>query len=698
MPVSPDRARLLAKALLEIYQDAETQLLIKVAKRLAVGIDEPPWADRQLLAVQQLRLDTRQLLILLETKGLEALSDAILMAYNRGVALAGTDLMATGNHAAIAFGGVNTDAVRTLVTEGQRALRAMTLPIQSAQSAIYSDVVAQTATRMLTGTVTRREASAQALATWARKGITGFTDRGGRSWDMASYAEMVGRTTAGNAIVQGHVDRLVDNGHDLVIVSDVPAECSYCLVPGTRVEGPTPMGRTRLEYTGDVVRILTASGKDLTGTPDHAVLTPLGWRPLKDLRPGDQVISNVRPQGFAGVVPDDVQVPTRIEEAGESRVPVLLAGPARRELNGDGAKREVRAILPNGYLLSERSTSFSEPLRDLLLVGGIRTGSTFAGPSDLLLPLGGEWDAPVGFVRGGRPGGTLFGSGVGPALVQSSRRVGRELLVGAGLAVGGDPEGSRSGLNAGSAKVVGDAAPADTECCSDGLGVLAGDVASDQFGDLCLSELSEPFPGGPASNATLRQDLLEPGMADLELGHQLHDLLAGEVAADEIVSVDVFRNPSGHVWDLTTEPSWFVANGIVTHNCRPFEGKLLSLTGASQVGQRGDFQIVGTLAQAKAEGFMHPGCRHTLNRFIPGVTRPMHNTADPEGDKLRQQQRYRERRIRALKREVEAVKELDPEAAKKARAKLRAYTQDYRSWIEENGLKRLPYRESLKAR
>lgn len=359
MPVSPDRARLLAKALLEIYQDAETQLLQRIAKRLAVGIDEPSWADRQLLAVQALRLDTRQLLILLETKGLEALAEAILTAYNRGVALAGTDLMATGNHVAIAFGGVNTNAVRTLVTEGQRALRAMTLPIQSAQASIYSDVVRQTASRMLTGTVTRREASAQALATWARKGITGFTDRGGRSWDMASYAEMVGRTTAGNAIVQGHVDRLVDNGHDLGIISDAPAECAAC---------------------------------------------------------------------------------------------------------------------------------------------------------------------------------------------------------------------------------------------------------------------------------------------------------------------------------------------------RPWEGKLVSLTGRTPPGRLGEFVVKGSLAQAKDEGLFHPGCRHTLNRFIDGVTRPMTNTEDPEGDKLRQQQRAKERRIRALKREVLAVEELDPVAAKMAKAKLRAYTRDYRSWIEENGLKRLPYRESLKAR
>lgn len=136
--------------------------------------------------------------------------------------------------------------------------------------------------------------------------------------------------------------------------------------------------------------------------------------------------------------------------------------------------------------------------------------------------------------------------------------------------------------------------------------------------------------------------------------------------------------------------------------CRPFEGKVLSLKDTKPGRHTVDgnsFVVVATLREAKRRGLFHPNCRHRLLAFHPGRTRQPTNTEDPEGDKLRQQQRYRERRVRQLKREVEALRPLgNTEALKKARANLSAYQSSFKSWREDNGRKDLAYRTSLKRR
>lgn len=96
---------------------------------------------------------------------------------------------------------------------------------------------------------------------------------------------------------------------------------------------------------------------------------------------------------------------------------------------------------------------------------------------------------------------------------------------------------------------------------------------------------------------------------------------------------------------------------------------------------------------------MH-NCRHREVLYLPGITKPLKDTADPEGNKLRTKQRYMERRVRELKRRVAVAQELDPRSPETAaaKAKLRAYQAEFKRWREENGRKNLSYRTSLTAR
>lgn len=133
--------------------------------------------------------------------------------------------------------------------------------------------------------------------------------------------------------------------------------------------------------------------------------------------------------------------------------------------------------------------------------------------------------------------------------------------------------------------------------------------------------------------------------------------------------------------------------------CRPFEGKVLSISGAD-VGKRlsDGRRVVDSLTGARRKGLYHPGCRHSHSIYLPGITKPAKDTADLTGDALRQKQRSYERRVRELKREAAIAEQFDPQAGKAARAKLRAKQQEFTAWREAKDRKNLSYRTNLKAR
>lgn len=55
--------------------------------------------------------------------------------------------------------------------------------------------------------------------------------------------------------------------------------------------------------------------------------------------------------------------------------------------------------------------------------------------------------------------------------------------------------------------------------------------------------------------------------------------------------------------------------------CRPWEGKILSLTGATKG--------YPTVAEAEAEGLFHPNCRHAINALVPDLAKET-NAYDPD--------------------------------------------------------------------
>lgn len=231
MPVSPDYARELAQAVRDVYEDATTRLIATIAEQVAQGIQDEGRADFRLESF--LRLIQRIDIILDELRrGVPgAVERAIGIAYRRGSAVATKDADDAGLSGATA-GAVTavgrTDAISRLLSEAMRPHEEALFQIRRQARDAYDRAVTTAVARMLTGSGTRFEAARDAVLDLMRSGIVNFTDKSGRKWDLASYVEMATRTSAGNAMVEGHTDRLVDLDQDLVIVSNAPEECKIC--------------------------------------------------------------------------------------------------------------------------------------------------------------------------------------------------------------------------------------------------------------------------------------------------------------------------------------------------------------------------------------------------------------------------------------------------------------------------------------
>ncbi|MET7811775.1 phage minor capsid protein [Streptomyces sp. NPDC005395] len=124
--------------------------------------------------------------------------------------------------------------------------------------------------------------------------------------------------------------------------------------------------------------------------------------------------------------------------------------------------------------------------------------------------------------------------------------------------------------------------------------------------------------------------------------------------------------------------------------CRPWEGRVLTISGpagartveaehATEDGRMVPVRVAGSLDEARAAGFQHPNCRHSLSLYSPGLTRIEQARSDPDGYEAGQRQREIERSIRKWKRREAAS--VTPEAKRLARAKVRQWQTTMRDHL-----------------
>lgn len=208
-----------------VYNTAEQVMLQKLANSVKRGAMSG-WSHDKTVSVQQVVGELERTIGALNNSILPATSRAILQAYIKGINSANNDL------------GMPTTTlkemlqipyhIQRLILDANNIIRGASVQILRATSDAYRSIVADSASILLTGVETPIESAQRALNAFAAKGITSFVDKAGRQWEMSSYVNMALRTASSRAALQGHIDRSLDLGHDLMIVSHFGRTCPIC--------------------------------------------------------------------------------------------------------------------------------------------------------------------------------------------------------------------------------------------------------------------------------------------------------------------------------------------------------------------------------------------------------------------------------------------------------------------------------------
>ena len=296
-----------------------------------------------------------------------------------------------------------------------------------------------------------------------------------------------------------------------------PPDHPHCLPGDSRILATSVTATSERWYNGDLVIIRTASGKNLSCTPNHPVLTPSGWVAAGLLNEGGDVISCGFGKWDALARFDDEDVPARIEDVTEtfarskqvSSVPVPTAA---EHFHGDGKGSEVAIVRADSFLHHGTNTPCAEHR--------LKVKFGFRG---------------VEFSRHHRPSAFgLFLKRMAPSA-----------------------SGNVSGPSHGAARV--------------GTGL----AITDSLSSLHVSPLHTALIQNARQNAAGNVELISDG----ELTHSANVIRDGDVFVeldppldvnaffrDRIVSVH--RQPfSGKVYNIQTDEGFYLAEGVVTHNC-----------------------------------------------------------------------------------------------------------------------------------
>jgi hypothetical protein len=331
---------------------------------------------------------------------------------------------------------------------------------------------------------------------------------------------------------------------------DGPGRLHFNCIPGDQmVLSPAAIRRAyRRPYKGDLIVIRTAAGRDFSCTPKHPVLTNDGWVLAELLEMGDKVIAYLGSDGESISDAKNDDVPTRIEDVfeafliarGVSAVEVPISAP---DFHGDGAGSEVGIIATDCSLSIEQDAAFAQSSSDDVLV---------LGREAALAGLMRFCSLQQGIVGHSAPsGGVIRSSDQFSTLLETEPAHARELLL-TGVA-SSDAEITKPALDDVGGHTLSLSNPSDA------------DAFAKQFPRIDNIHAGDSSIYG--RQTSISQEAVDDATADAALAAYLTDGKAGMVEADAVLEISR-RSFSGHVYNLETDAGWFVAQGIITHNCR----------------------------------------------------------------------------------------------------------------------------------
>lgn len=308
-------------------------------------------------------------------------------------------------------------------------------------------------------------------------------------------------------------------------------------------------GASKRWFDGEVIVIKTASGREVTCTPNHPILTDRGWVAAGLMNEGCNVICQGGRDRFTFVDGDGQNAPALIHNVAEAvlasapmgAVPMIPTAP---DFHGDGAGSEIAVIWSDSLLPDARDPARNEHFDKFGFVGG-------GLAREVALPSGSH-PAKLGKCLDAVGRGDVGGPSVSHTL-----SLGHSLHAGH-LLLAPIPDCHPHGAEVISQPVAGHA----------DLGNHVGDSESfivklDRLGG--VYDLSSRH--GPTSEASPPQSRSNRTEFEAALVSDLLASFPGEIQLDNVVSADRI-DFSGHVYNLETSGGWYLAQGIVSHNCR----------------------------------------------------------------------------------------------------------------------------------
>jgi hypothetical protein len=310
-------------------------------------------------------------------------------------------------------------------------------------------------------------------------------------------------------------------------------------------------------YAGDVITLRTVNGHALTCTPNHPVLTGHGWVPAGLVDEGSEVVCDRRREReVAPRYVDSDHMPARMVEVVKAfgqtlavtAVPVPLTA---EDFHGDGEGSKIAIVRANRLLGDSCDPALAQQVIESAFQIGGQVGTALATsrfPDQLVQRL---FPPVYSCVCGMRLGLALLGG----------------LLRRAGL-LGGMTVAERL---ARFAQATADDRPRHTVVSGQPEHGTAGSIAGKQGVD---REVERPFPAafGYRGDRDPRsmQDAGDRQAVDADqpcnLGLRVAALMRGERGLSRVIrkSSHWFE---GMVYNLTTEDHFYLADGVVVHNC-----------------------------------------------------------------------------------------------------------------------------------
>lgn len=213
-----------AKRLIELYRAAEKDIAQKL---MAMNSGT---ASARLMATQKKAIDA--ILKALRKRG-TTIAQAMVEASYRGGFRSGRDeLVQAGivdGSVRARMGSIHTSAMEVYSSQVLSRLSDLNTTAGRTVEDIYGQLRLNSA---LSGTLAGTESIGTAQRKMERMaetgGIEAFVDRAGRAWSMATYTEMLARTTTMQVYNKAKEIEFLDHGEDLVIVSSHRPTCDMC--------------------------------------------------------------------------------------------------------------------------------------------------------------------------------------------------------------------------------------------------------------------------------------------------------------------------------------------------------------------------------------------------------------------------------------------------------------------------------------